>query len=288
MPAAMLETSADSTVRQLTQNRSMQTIYKPYKDGHQVDPLRPIFYIIQNTTTGIYYAGYKKNTKAFMVEGGYVTSCDLIKRLIDDEGISQWRIMKIRYFETGIQASLYEGRFLRRIDALHNPTFYNRSNGYVMNIFCSHKDETKKRISKSLKYLKNRFEVSEKISRALTGKSRSIEVRKKISSGHIGKRMSDAAKLALSRSLKGKSLTQQTKDKISIKLSGIKKNPFTQSHKKNISNSCQRFFISRREFAAATGYTGDLKKITKKMIEDFRSSQPSLTSSPCPSFHDPA
>lgn len=105
------------------------TIYHPYKDNHFVDPSRSIFYIIQHIASGKYYAGYKKNKKHFMVENGYCSSSKVVRRIISNEGLNAFRIMKIRYFDNALEAHNYEITFLKRINAMDNDRFYNLSNG---------------------------------------------------------------------------------------------------------------------------------------------------------------
>lgn len=92
----------------------------------------PYFYIIQDKSNGIYYAGSKygkdANPRTFMVEGGYTTSSGIINKLIQEHGLSNFIIRKIRTFETGVEAHRYETRFLEKIDARNNPSFYNKHN----------------------------------------------------------------------------------------------------------------------------------------------------------------
>lgn len=94
---------------------------------------QPYFYIIQHKTTGIYYAGSKyakddSNPDMFMQSGGYFTSSNIIKALIETDGAEAFIIRKIRVFETGEEARTYETRFLKRINARSNRRFYNRHN----------------------------------------------------------------------------------------------------------------------------------------------------------------
>lgn len=92
----------------------------------------PYFYIIQDVSKGIYYAGSKwaedANPNTFMTEGGYTTSSATINELIRQHGLSNFIIRKIRTFETGEAAHDYETRFLQKIDAKNNPRFYNKHN----------------------------------------------------------------------------------------------------------------------------------------------------------------
>jgi len=92
----------------------------------------PYFYIIQDVRNGMYYAGAKwgqdANPEHFMKEGGYTTSSNKIKKLIRENGLSLFKIVKIRTFHTAIKAQNYETRFLKKIDARNNLKFYNVHN----------------------------------------------------------------------------------------------------------------------------------------------------------------
>ena len=163
-----------------------KTIYHLYKDSHQVDPSRPIFYIIQHIPSGKYYAGYKSNSKPFMIEGGYMTSSKIIKEIIKNEGLKVFQIVKIRYFETGDIAQKYEERFLRRIDAKNSLNFYNLTNG-------SGKFKCKGHTLESRNKMRgprgpHSKEHSEKIGRAHLGMKRSHETRIRIGNAKRGKK----------------------------------------------------------------------------------------------------
>jgi RNase P/RNase MRP subunit p29 len=89
----------------------------------------PYFYIIQEVSTDMYYAGSKygknANPSNFMIEGGYQTTSEIIKELIRQHGFSNFIIRKIRTFETGEAAHDYETRFLQKVDARNHLKFYN-------------------------------------------------------------------------------------------------------------------------------------------------------------------
>jgi hypothetical protein len=94
---------------------------------------RPYFYIIQHKTTGIYYAGSKyakddSNPDMFMQPGGYFTSSNIVKALIETDGAEAFVIRKIRIFKTSEEARNYESRFLSKVNAKNNNKFYNRHN----------------------------------------------------------------------------------------------------------------------------------------------------------------
>jgi hypothetical protein len=106
---------------------SSKSIYTPY------------FYIIQDTRNGMYYAGAKWaqgcHPSDFMIEGGYITSSDTIKKLIEQHGLDVFVIRKIRTFKTADEAYNYETRFLKKIKARNNPKFYNgHENDGAMNV----------------------------------------------------------------------------------------------------------------------------------------------------------
>jgi hypothetical protein len=93
---------------------------------------QPYFYIIQDTRNGMYYAGAKWaegcHPDQLLKEDGYPTSSEIIKKIIDENGLDTFVIRKIRTFETGDEAYDYETRFLVKVDARKNPRFYNGHN----------------------------------------------------------------------------------------------------------------------------------------------------------------
>ena len=160
----------------------------PYKDGHQVDPSRPIFYVIQNTKTGIYYAGYKKNKKRFLIEKGYTTSSNIVNEIIQNEGLAIWRIMKIRYFESAKEALKYETKFLHKVNAKTNSKFYNKHNGSrYSNLGYTHSQETKEKMSLSKIGKLLSKETCIKMSLSKLGTIHSAKTKEKMRKAKIGK-----------------------------------------------------------------------------------------------------
>ena len=96
------------------------TIYTPY------------FYIIQDTRNGMYYAGAKwaqdTTPENFMKENGYTTSSEIINSIIDEYGLNNFIVRKIRCFMTSKEAYDYETRFLQKVNARNHPKFYNNHN----------------------------------------------------------------------------------------------------------------------------------------------------------------
>lgn len=101
---------------------------------------RPYFYIIQEKSTGKYYAGskYAKNADYtnLLTEFGYKTSSNTILNLIKENGINSFIIRKIRIFDNQTDAYEYETRFLKKVKASTNITFYNmHENNWSLNSF---------------------------------------------------------------------------------------------------------------------------------------------------------
>jgi hypothetical protein len=98
----------------------------------------PYFYIIQDVRNGMYYAGAKwgknSNPKTFLKENGYKTSSKVINKIIQENGIQSFVIVKIKVFDTPENAQDYETKFLMKVDARNNNRFYNtHNNDGVMN-----------------------------------------------------------------------------------------------------------------------------------------------------------
>lgn len=101
---------------------------------------QPYFYIIQHIDSGKYYAGSKwsktpekhhhkkryATPEHFMIEEGYLTSSNIVKKIISEEGISAFKVRTIKVFESGSEARQYEARFLKRVKAKTNDAFLNK------------------------------------------------------------------------------------------------------------------------------------------------------------------
>lgn len=108
----------------------------------------PYFYIIQDTRNGMYYAGSKTskgaNPENFMIMGGYTTSSTVVNDIISKYGINIFLIRKIKIFKSKKDAYTYETRFLKRINAKINHSFYNKHNND--HIFVYHDDRYKEKM----------------------------------------------------------------------------------------------------------------------------------------------
>jgi hypothetical protein len=97
---------------------------------------KPYFYIIRHERTNMLYAGSKygtgrlnkPNSETFLTEDGYQTSSNIIKNIIEEEGLDSFAVLRLRHFDSAKEAVDYEARFLKRVDAKNNQLFYNQSN----------------------------------------------------------------------------------------------------------------------------------------------------------------
>jgi hypothetical protein len=92
----------------------------------------PYFYVIEEYSTGILYAGSKwasdANPDKFMIKGGYLTSSNIINLRILENGIESFKIRKIKTFISPKSAYDYETKFLNKVNAKKNSRFYNKHN----------------------------------------------------------------------------------------------------------------------------------------------------------------
>ena len=90
------------------------------------------FYIIQHIETKTYYAGVrfakKCDPKELLTVDGYCTSSDIVRKIISESGINSFIIRKIKQFQDKEDALNYETRFLKRVNARTNATFFNMHN----------------------------------------------------------------------------------------------------------------------------------------------------------------
>jgi hypothetical protein len=64
-----------------------------------------------------------------MTKGGYQTTSKIIRKIIKEDGLDSFEILRIKHFEFPEQALDYETRFLVKVDASNNDKFFNRHNG---------------------------------------------------------------------------------------------------------------------------------------------------------------
>jgi NUMOD3 motif len=186
-------------------------------------PKLPFFYVIQHRVSGKLYAGYKgkkPDLGTFMTNDGYMTSSGSIKYILKTEGIDSFIIRRIRLFDTYQDAFNHEISFLSRIDAMHNLSFFNKTNGHPEYTQTGRITslQARNKLSKAAKGKKQSPEWIEKRTKKIRGIKRTPEQIEKNRQAKLGTLHSD-----------------ETKRKMSESHRGVKRAPFTEAHRKAIS-----------------------------------------------------
>lgn len=92
----------------------------------------PYFYIIQHKVTKNMYAGSRWakgcHPDEFMQLNGYTTSSKIINRIIEQEGLDSFKVLRIDTNLDGLSALEYESLFLQTIDCSSSNYWYNGHN----------------------------------------------------------------------------------------------------------------------------------------------------------------
>ena len=92
----------------------------------------PYFYIIQHVESKKLYAGSKWakgcHPDEFMQPNGYQTSSNIIKSIIEQEGLSSFNVLRIDTYCDGFHPYDYETSFLLCLDCAKSPDWYNGHN----------------------------------------------------------------------------------------------------------------------------------------------------------------
>lgn len=92
----------------------------------------PFFYIIRNKNTGIMYAGSKygknSNPNKFMSVDGYKTSSIEINKIIEEDGIYSFEILRIDTYCDNMHPYDYETLFLSANKCANSKKWYNKHN----------------------------------------------------------------------------------------------------------------------------------------------------------------
>lgn len=185
----------------------------------------PFFYIIQHLPSGKLYAGYccaKKHcdSSILMTVDGYKTSSKYIREIIKETGLSSFKTLRVRHFISRVDAQKHEINFLKRVDAMRNSLFINRSNGDRSFRYLTHTEEAKEKMRNNSmrgKKCKPRSEEHKRrLSKANSGKTLPEEQRNKIRESMMGKPGPN----------KGKKHTEEQRRKIGDSLRGRKRGPY--------------------------------------------------------------
>jgi hypothetical protein len=218
----------------------------------------PYFYVIQDTRNGMYYAGSKwgkgANPEMFMVEGGYTTSSQIVNAIIQQCGLHTFVIRRIKPFRTRDDAFRYETRFLRKINARKNRTFYNAHNNdgmfnpdkmadYMFEKYgVAHYNQTndaRKRLSEN-----NPFKGTKGF---FSGKNHTSESKARIGAASKSRPKSEETRQKLSRSHVGKKHSRETREKISQLQKGVRVGENNSFFGKKHRDSSKEIMSSRKQ-----------------------------------------
>lgn len=92
---------------------------------------RPFTYTIIHIPSNVKYYGARYSKKCDPSELGksYFSSSKTLKRLIQEEGLSNFQFKVRRIFKTAEETLRWETKFLTRINAAESPMWFNKTNG---------------------------------------------------------------------------------------------------------------------------------------------------------------
>lgn len=190
---------------------------------------QPYFYIIQDKTSKKYYAGVKTvnaDPVKLLCKDGYLTSSKIIKHLLLENGLETFSIRRIKLFSVAKNAEKYEVRFLKRVNARANPTFFNMHNG----------DGNFTTLGLTMT-----LETRAKMSAASKGKQKSSEHRKNMTRANRLKANDPAIIKKLQKS-RGP-MSDETKEK--LRIIALKRPPMSKEQKEKISKSLTGRIVSK-------------------------------------------
>ncbi len=157
----------------------------------------PFTYVLTFKPTGQRYYGvrYAKTAHPTQLWTTYFTSSKIIRSLVEEHGADAFEAKVRRTFSNRDSAILWESRVLRKLDASHNPLWFNQVNGDA-----------------------NFASISEW----------SAEARAKYSERRKGITFSDEHKANLSKAKKGRAQSEEHKAKRSAALKGRTRPPRSQ------------------------------------------------------------
>ena len=143
---------------------------------------KPYTYYVLHIPTGKKYYGSKygksSDPELFWKPGGYFTSSEKVKKLIEEYGMDSFKAEVRKVFETPEQALNYEYKFLKKVKALFNKDWLNENlGGEKFRYFGPASEKTKEK----MRARKMTLESNLKRSLSQKGKIISEETRKKMS-----------------------------------------------------------------------------------------------------------
>ena len=96
--------------------------------------MKPYFYIIKHKESGVLYCGSRRakgcDKSELLVSGGYLTSSNIVKTMIDKEGIDAFVVIFTYEFANPEDAILFESEFQQYHDCAGSSNWLNGHNGF--------------------------------------------------------------------------------------------------------------------------------------------------------------
>lgn len=229
----------------------------------------PYTYLIKHKESEKLYHGSRTakgcNPNELLTESGYITSSQIVKNIINKEGLDSFEIINIETFITSEEARLAEEMYHKEYDVEGNVCYFNRHNAGGKFFCTGHSEETRKKLgtpnNKHMLGKKHSKETLEKFKyrkyssgedHYLYGKKRPEEITKKAiatrkernytgekscwfgKSGegtpNYGNKHSDEAKLKISKANKGRKHSEETRKNMSQSRKGKKQDKIKCPH----------------------------------------------------------
>lgn len=177
-------------------------------------------YLIGWRNLDVWYYGSRSANRVEPVDDlikVYPTSSNYVKAFVGENG--QPDIVKVhKLFHTRKEANYYEGRFLKRVNAVSSKRWLNRNDGKNF---------------RGAEFISS--ETRRKISLANTGQRRTEETKEKIRNSQLGKKESREAVEKRKLSNAGQTHSQETREKIRLLKLGRKRGPPSEETRRKIS-----------------------------------------------------
>lgn len=166
----------------------------------------PYTYCLTHKLTGKRYYGvrYKNGCNPNDLWKNYFSSSEIVKQLIDEDGINSFIAEVRKTFNTKLEAINWEKKVLKRLKVTHNDMWLNQNHGcgsYGMTDK-THSEETKKLMSEKQSGKNN----------PMYGRTHTGEALIKISEASKGRIYSEEAKRNFSAAAKARGISKSTRD----------------------------------------------------------------------------
>jgi len=216
-------------------------------------------YLITDTTNGMKYTGKHHYHIEGQLDPNYHGSGTIIKNIYKKrpETLKE-EYIKTCYSEEEMNSD--EQYYIKLFKTLW-PNGYNLTEGGDGLIPC---EETRKKLSESLKGKTLSEEARKKISESLKGKPKSEEHKKKLSESIKGKTLSEEVRKKISESLKGKQFSEETRRKLSDANKG-----------KTLSEEARKKISEARKGKSAPNKGKPMSEEARKKMSDAKKGKPS-------------